>query len=161
MQKQEYINFTIDQEEYAIELVRVREVIKYKKIARLPDTGSFIQGVINLRGLIVPVLDLRAKLGLQLRPYTNFTVIVVLEISNKIKGIIIDTVPDVVLLSPQELQPPPSFKTLINKKYINGIGRKGSKLIIVLDTEQIFFNQQALNKIDFSQVEAFTKRPQK
>ncbi len=148
MQKQEYINFTIDQEEYAIELVWVKEVIEYKKITRLPNIGPFIKGVINLRGLIVPVVDLRAKFGLQSRPYTKFTVVIVLETLNKVFGIIVDTVPDVVLLSSKELQPPPSFKSLVNKKYIKRIGRTESRLIIILDTEYIFFDQEAPDRID-------------
>ncbi|MFH1674577.1 MAG: chemotaxis protein CheW [Pseudomonadota bacterium] len=143
MQQQEYITFTIDQEEYAIELVKVKEVTEYKKITRLPNAGLFIKGVINLRGLIVPVVDLRANFGLQSRPHTKFTVVIVLETLNKVFGIIVDTVPDVVLLSSKELQPPPSFKSLINKKYIKRIGRTKSRLIIILDTEHILFDQEA------------------
>lgn len=150
MQQQEYITFNLDEEEYAIELGRVKEVVNYKSITRLPNTAPFIKGVINLRGLIIPVVDLRAKFGLQLRPYTKFTIIIVLEVSKKAMGIIIDTVPDVVLLNPRELRPPPSFKTLINKKYISGIGHKDSRLIVVLDIEQIFLEQNVMEALDSS-----------
>lgn len=143
MEEKAYINFTIDQEEYAIELIKVKEVVRYKKILGLPNTDSFIRGVINLRGIIIPVVDLRAKFGMQPSPYTKFTVIIVLEISNKTTGLIIDTVPDVVLLSPKELQHPPTFKTLINEKYIKRIARKESRLIVILDTEQLLLAQGA------------------
>ncbi len=159
MQEQEYISFALDQEEYAIELVGVKEVMVYKEIRRLPNTEPFIKGVINLRGLIVPVVDLRAKFGLQLRPYTKFTIIVVLETLNKLLGIIVDTVPDVVLLGPKELQAPPSLKTLINKKYIKRIGQTESRLIVILDTEQIFFDQEASDVTDSSCPGLIRNRP--
>ena len=148
MKEEVYINFTLDQEEYAIELIKVKEVVRCKKILGLPNTDSFIRGVINLRGIIIPVVDLRAKFGMQPSAYTKFTVIIVLEISNKTMGLIIDTVPDVVLLSPNELQPPPTFKTLINEKYIKRIGRKESRLIVILDTEQLLLSQRMADSID-------------
>ena len=148
MEEKVYINFTLDQEEYAIELIKVKEVVRYKKILVLPNTDSFIRGVINLRGIIIPVVDLRAKFGMQPSAYTRFTVIIVLEISNKTMGLIIDTVPDVVLLGPRELQTPPTFKTLINEKYIKRIGRKESRLIVILDTEQLLLSQRMADSID-------------
>jgi purine-binding chemotaxis protein CheW len=80
---------------------------------------------------------------MQPSPYTKFTVIIVLEICNKTTGLIIDTVPDVVLLSPKELQHPPTFKTLINEKYIKRIARKESRLIVILDTEKLLLAQEA------------------
>ena len=158
MEKQVYISFTLDQEEYAIELIKVKEVVRYKKILELPNTDSFIRGVINLRGIIIPVVDLRAKFGMQPSPYTNFTVIIVLQISNKTMGLIIDTVPDVVLLGPEELQPPPTFKTLINEKYIKRIGRKASRLIVILDTEQLVLSQETSASIDSSYLESCESR---
>ena len=158
MEEQEYINFTIEQEEYAIELIKVKEVVRYKKILGLPNTDSFIKGVINLRGVIIPVVDLRAKFGMQSSPYTKFTVIIVLEISNKTMGLIIDTVPDVVLLSPKELQPPPAFKTLINEKYIKRIGRKESRLIVILDTDQLVFARGVSDSMGSSYLESCKSR---
>lgn len=158
MEEQVYISFTLDQEEYAIELIKVKEVVRYKKILGLPNTDSFIRGVVNLRGIIIPVVDLRAKFGMQPSPYTKFTVIIVLEISNKTMGLIIDAVPDVVLLSPKELQPPPTFKTLINEKYIKRIGRKESRLIVILDTEQLVLAQGTSDSIDPSYLESCKSR---
>jgi purine-binding chemotaxis protein CheW len=158
MDEQVYISFTLDQEEYAIELNKVKEVVRYKKILGLPNTDPCIRGVINLRGIIIPVIDLRAKFGMQPSPYTKFTVILVLEISNKTMGLIIDSVPDVVLLRPKELQPPPTFKSLINEKYIQRIGRKASRLIAILDTEQIVLTQEASDNIDPSYLESCKSR---
>ncbi|MFH1075601.1 MAG: chemotaxis protein CheW [Pseudomonadota bacterium] len=137
MFKQEYLCFALDSEEYAVELNSIKGVVHSSKITRVPNVDPFVKGVINLRGLMVPVVDLREKLGLTPKEYSKIAVIILIEGSGRIMGIIVDAIPDMVEISPEELQPPFYSQNLRGKEYIKILGRKESRLIIILDPDKI------------------------
>jgi len=143
----QYLTFTLDEEEYGIEILKVRELIGYQKLTKIPYTSSFIKGVINLRGTIIPVFDLRIKFNLKPKTYDKYTTIIVLEISGRVMGAIVDAVSDIIFLSSNDIQPTPSFPTAIRTEFITGIGKKDDRLIIILDIDKIF-SLEELEDID-------------
>jgi len=133
----QYLTFTLDQEEYGIEILKVREIIGHQKLTKIPYASGFVKGVINLRGTVIPVLDLRTKFSLETKIYDKLTAIIVLEISGRIMGTIVDSVSDIISLSQDEVQPTPSFPTTMRTEFIKGIGKKDGGLIILLDMDRI------------------------
>lgn len=143
----QYLTFILDQEEYGIEILKVREIIGYQKLTKIPYVSGFVKGIINLRGTIIPVLDLRTKFSLEAKIYDKLTAIIVLEISGRIMGTIVDSVSDITSLSQDEVQPTPSFPTTIRTELIKGIGKKDGGLIILLDMDRIL-SPQELEDVD-------------
>lgn len=138
----QFVTFKLENEEYGIEILRVHEIIGYQGFAKVPNVPRFIKGVLNLRGSVVPVIDMRLKFNMAEKAYDNFTVIVILEVQERIIGAIVDAVSDVVTLSPEELQNTPDFSSGVRTDFIKGMGRKDEKLIIVLDIERILGEQE-------------------
>ena len=135
--KDQYVTFTLDDEEYGVEVLKVQEIIGYQGFTRVPSVPSFVKGVINLRGLVVPIVDLRIKLSMQEKAYDNFTVILILEVRGKTIGAIVDAVSDVVNLKEDEVQATPDFASGVSVDFIAGMGRRGDKLIIMLDIDKV------------------------
>jgi purine-binding chemotaxis protein CheW len=132
----QFVTFSIDDEEFGIEITRVQEIIGYTKPTHIPNASEFVSGVINLRGVIIPVMDLRKKFHMPEKEYDKFTVIIVLEVSGKTMGIIVDAVSDVLSLNENDIQPPPEFSKF-KSEFINGMGKNGEKLVILLDIDKI------------------------
>lgn len=133
----QFVTFALGEEEFGIEVLKVQEIIGYQGLAKVPNVPAFVRGVINLRGLVVPVVDLRLKFNMDERDYDKFTVILILEVDERVVGVIVDSVSDVVNLSSDEIQETPDFSSGIKVDCISGMGRRGEKLIIMLDIDQV------------------------
>lgn len=137
----QYLTFQLAGEEYAINILRVREIIDFGTITRVPRTPQFIRGVINLRGSVVPVIDLAAKLGLSETAVTNRTCIVIVEANLEgdrvLMGIVTDEVSQVLDLRPQDIEPPPDFGTQVSIDYLIGIGKVDMKFVLILDIDRV------------------------
>jgi purine-binding chemotaxis protein CheW len=146
-----YLTFLIGKEEYGIQISKAREIIKMMDFTSIPNTQRFVKGVINLRGKIVPIIDLRLKLGLESITYTERTCIIIVDLlMNQIKrqfGVVVDTVSEVVNLQKSELEPPPQYGTLLDTGYLTGMGKVKEKVILLLDIEKVFHDEELVIKI--------------
>ena len=133
----QFVTFTLGDEEYGIAILKVQEIIGYPGFTKIPNMPSFVKGVINLRGSVVPVIDLRLKFAMQEREYDTYTVIAILEVEEKVIGVIVDAVSDVITLKEDEMQPTPDFSSGVKVEFISGMGRKGDTLIILLDIDRV------------------------
>jgi chemotaxis signal transduction protein len=137
----QYLTFSMADEECAVPVLRVREIIEYDTLTRVPSTPTWIRGVINLRGGVVPVVDLATKFGLPERPVTNRTCIVIVEIDvdeqRVLAGILADAVSRVVEIASAEIEPAPSFGTAIRVDYLLGMARSGKKFALLLDIDRV------------------------
>jgi purine-binding chemotaxis protein CheW len=144
----QYLTFTLDDEQYAIGVAKVREVLEHTKITKLPRTANFMKGIINLRGTGVPVIDLRLKFGLPETPITKDTSIIVMEVEgqdgNVIVGALADSVHEVVDIDDKAIEPAPRFGTRLAAEFIKGVGKKDDLFIIILDIDLIF-NAEEIN----------------
>jgi len=143
----QYVIFALQDQIYGVEIFKIKEVMSYRKVTPLPNMKGFIKGIINLRGLIIPVFDLKDKLHLPLSSYTPFHVIIVMEIAGRIMGIIADEISDVIELSPQDVQSTTNLPPGLKAQYIKGIGRQEQELIILLDMDHIL-SQEELETLD-------------
>lgn len=136
---QQYVIFAINEQVYGIEILKIKEVVSYRKITPLPNMVGFIKGIINLRGIVLPVFDLREKFGLSETTYTPFHIIVVMEISGRVMGVIVDEISDVVELIPEEVQATSNLPPDVQAEYIKGIGKKEKEheLIILLNVDRL------------------------
>ncbi|MBU4101196.1 MAG: chemotaxis protein CheW, partial [Proteobacteria bacterium] len=134
--------FSINQQPFGIEIFKVKEVLSYRKITPLPQMEGFIKGIINLRGAIIPVFDLREKFNLPIEEYTQFHVIIVVEISGRIMGIIVDDISDVLEILPEEFQTTGNLPPNIRREYLKGVGKKGDEMIILLDMNHLLSPQE-------------------
>jgi len=144
----QYITFFLDQEEYALELLKIKEIIAFRHLTRVPRMGGFIKGILNLRGVILPVFDPREKFGLPSRAYDSHTVIFIMELAGRLVGLIVDMASDVIDLAPEAIQPTPAFSTPIQSDYIQGIGSIEDHLVILLNADRLLDEQEiaALDK---------------
>ena len=138
----QYLTFTLGNEEYGLEILKVQEIKGYSLITRVPRSPEFVKGVLNLRGTIVPVIDLRARFGLERRDYDQFTVIIVVVVAGRAMGLIVDAVSDVLNLPQSEIAETPEFSNRVDTKFISGMGRAGDKLIILLDVEKLLSSDE-------------------
>lgn len=132
----QFVTFSIDEEEFGIEILKVQEIIGYIKPTHVPNMPDFVSGVINLRGVIIPVVDVRIKFNMPQKEYNKFTVIVVIEVATKIMGIIVDAVSDVLSLTDKDIQDAPEFSKF-KSEFLKGMGKIGEKLILILDIDKI------------------------
>ena len=133
----EYLTFALGEEEYGVEILKVQEIRGYDTVTRLPDAPDYIKGVINLRGTIVPVIDLRLKLRLDEARYDAFTVMIVLNVEDRVVGIVVDSVSDVIPLSAEQIRPTPEFGAAVDTRFISGIGTHDDRMLILLDIETL------------------------
>ncbi|NVM21929.1 MAG: purine-binding chemotaxis protein CheW [Desulfobacterales bacterium] len=133
----QYVIFSLDEEMYGIEILKIKEVVSYQKITPIPNTKGFVRGIINLRGVIVPVFDLREKFNLPQTTYNRFYIIIVMEISGRVMGVIVDEISDVMELFPEEVQDASNLPPGIRAEYIKAIGKKEDGLTILLDVDRL------------------------
>ncbi len=142
----QYLTFTLDGEQYAISVAKVREVLEYTKITKLPRTADFMKGIINLRGAGVPVIDLRLKFGLPETPITKDTSIIVMDVEggdgDVVVGALADAVHEVVDIEDADIEAAPRFGTRLAAEFIKGVGKKDELFIIILDIDLIFNAQE-------------------
>ena len=140
---QQFLTFALGQEEYGVEILKIQEIKGFSTITPLPNAPTFIKGVLNLRGTIVPIVDLRKKFSLPEVGYTKFTVIVVVQIQGKIMGFIVDAVSDVLNVAGADIQPTPDLYGQVDTSFINGLAKTGEKLVILLDIEKVLTASEA------------------
>ncbi len=133
----EYLTFTLGSEEYAIDILKVQEIRGYEKPTLIANAPSFIKGVINLRGIIVPIVDLRIKFNLGKVEYTPFTVVIILNVAGRVIGTVVDSVSDVISLSAGQIRPAPDFSGSFDTKYILGLSSIDNRMLIVTDIERL------------------------
>lgn len=138
----EYLTFTLGQEEYAIDILRVQEIRGYEPPTLIANAPAFIKGVINLRGIIVPIVDLRLKFNLAQVEYTPFTVVIILNVANRVVGVVVDSVSDVIRLNAAQVRPTPDFSASFDTKYIRGLATVEGRMLIVTDIEQLMVSRE-------------------
>lgn len=134
---QEYLVFTLGAEEYGIEILKVQEIRGYDRVTRIANTPAFIAGVTNLRGVIVPVIDLRIKFQLPSATIDDRTVTIVLNLNDRVVGIVVDGVSDVLSLKSEQIKPSPDFSTTLSTKYLLGLGTVEERMLILVDIEKL------------------------
>ncbi|MBT7592157.1 MAG: purine-binding chemotaxis protein CheW [Candidatus Scalindua sp.] len=132
-----YLTFVLGTEEYGIEILKVREIIGLMDITSVPQTPDYMKGVFNLRGKVIPVIDLRLKFAMSERDYTQETCTIVVEVDNALIGIVVDSVSEVVDISGKDIEVTPDFGKTIDTDFIMGLGKTKGKIIILLDIEQV------------------------
>ncbi len=133
----QYLTFSIGEEEYALSILKVKEIIGMKKITQIPNLPSYVKGVINLRGNIIHIIDIRERFKMEVKTYDKFTVIIIIETHEKTMGIIVDQVQDVVNIEKNNIQNIIDFEGNIDSEYIDGMAKVGEKLVVVLDVEKL------------------------
>jgi purine-binding chemotaxis protein CheW len=143
----QYVTFQLRNEIFGVSILKLNEIIAYQSCTTIPYVPTFIKGVLNLRGIVVPVIDLRERFGMESKPYDQFTVIMILDVSGRIMGLVVDAVSDVVTLNREDIRPRPHFSTGISTEFIHGMGIKDNKFIILLDVDKLLSDEE-LNVVD-------------
>lgn len=138
----EYLTFVLGTEQYGLEILKVQEIRGYDAVTQIANTPDFIKGVVNLRGKIVPIVDLRIKFNLGKVEYDEFTVVIILNLSGRIVGIVVDGVSDVMALKEDQLREVPSLVTSIDTKYIVGLATVEQHMLILVDIEKLMSSQE-------------------
>lgn len=137
----QYLTFGIDEEEYAVSILKVKEIIEMKKITKIPNLPEYIKGIINLRGNIIHIIDIREKFGMSVREYDKFNVIIIVEAAEKTLGIIVDQVKDVLSIDKNAIQPPIDFEGSIDNAYVEGMAKVGERLVVMVNIDKMLANQ--------------------
>jgi len=132
----EFLAFKLGREEYCIDILRVQEIRSYEEPTRMAHAPAFIKGVVNLRGVIVPIVDMRIKFNLEQVHYDTFTVVIVLTIGTQVVGMVVDGVSDVITLKPEQIRPVPELSSAVSSDHLLGIGSVGDRMLILLDIEK-------------------------
>ncbi|RXJ11336.1 chemotaxis protein CheW [Lelliottia nimipressuralis] len=134
---QEFLVFTLGDEEYGIDILKVQEIRGYDQVTRIANTPSFIKGVTNLRGVIVPIVDLRVKFSQGEVEYNDNTVVIVLNLGQRVVGIVVDGVSDVLSLTADQIRPAPEFAVTLSTEYLTGLGALGDRMLILVNIEKL------------------------
>jgi len=138
----EYLAFTLGSEEYGIDILKVQEIRGYEAVTRIANAPEFIKGVINLRGIIIPVVDMRIKFNLGTPTYDQFTVVIILNIGGRIMGMVVDSVSDVTTLTPEQIKPAPEMGTAFNSEYLMGLGTLDERMLILIDIDRLMSSSE-------------------
>lgn len=133
----QYLTFLLDEESYGLDLLAVQEIKGLNAITRMPNTAAHLRGVTNLRGQVIPILDLRTRFNLPDRAYDKWTVFVIVRVEHRIVGLVVDAVDDVVDIAPEAIQATPDLAAARGASFVHGIARSGDRLIALLDIERI------------------------
>jgi purine-binding chemotaxis protein CheW len=151
----QFLTFMLDGEEYGVDILRVQEIKGWDTVATIPNTPAYIKGVFNLRGTIVPIIDLRERFGLEKLEYGPTTVVIILkaqsETRTRIMGMVVDAVSDVYSLAADQIKPPPEFGSAIDTKFVKGLATVDEKLVVLLDMDLL------LNSGDLAIVDSLTQ----
>jgi len=138
----EYLAFTLGDEEYGVDILAVQEIRSYETVTKLANAPEFIKGVINLRGEIVPIVDIRIKFNLGNVVYNEFTVVIVLNVGGQVIGMVVDGVSDVIALTPDLIHAAPAFGSTPATRYITGLGTVDGRMIILVDIERLMSSDE-------------------
>ncbi len=133
----EFLSFTLGDEEYGIDIQKVQELRGYDAVTRIANAPQFIKGVVNLRGIIIPIVDMRIKFNIGEPTYDQFTVVIILNIAERVMGIVVDSVSDVITLSSEQVKPAPELGMTVDKNYLIGIGVVEERILILLDIDKL------------------------
>ena len=133
----EFLTFRLGGEEYGMDILKVQEIRGYDSITQIANAPEFIKGVVNLRGIIVPIIDMRIKFKLDQAEYDQFTVVIILNVAGRVMGIVVDGVSDVISLDMEQMRPTPEFGSVIDTEYIMGLGTVEERMLILVDIEKL------------------------
>jgi purine-binding chemotaxis protein CheW len=148
------ISFIVGDEEYGLDILRVKEVIRIREITRLPKAPSFVKGIINLRGDVIPIIDLRDKFGLEVQEYTTTTRVIVVDVEAKLVGMVVDAASQVVRIPADQIDPPPPIAGGLSTEYIRGVGKLDDRLVILLNIDRILTQEE---KVELRKMEKSIK----
>lgn len=137
-----YLTFPLGKEEYGLEIRNVTEIVGIQRITEVPDMPPFIRGVINLRGKVIPVMDVRARFNLEPREFDDHTCIIVVNLNGTAVGLVVDTVSEVMNIPLQQIDPPPSVKKGETSRYLQGLGKVGDSVKILLDIRKLLYDEE-------------------
>jgi purine-binding chemotaxis protein CheW len=138
----EFLTFRLGAEEYGIDILKVQEIRSYEAPTRIANSPAFIKGVVNLRGVIVPIVDLRLKLGCDSNDYNSFTVVIVLNVRGRVVGAVVDSVSDVLELSRDSIKPAPEMASAVDTSFITGISSVNDRMLILMDIEELMASSE-------------------
>ncbi len=141
-QEDKYLTFVLNKEDFGIEIRYVTEIIGIQNITEVPDMPLYVKGVINLRGKVIPVMDVRLRFGVEERPYDDRTCIIVINIDEQPVGLIVDRVLEVLDIQKSEIEPPPKMRKGKNNKFIQGMGKVGEQVKILLNANRLLFDEE-------------------
>ena len=135
------VTFSIGEEEFGVDILKVQEIIRTMEITKVPRAQDFVEGVINLRGKVIPIIDLRRRFGLSSKKHDKHTRIIVIEINNMIVGFVVDSVSEVLRIPAGTVEPPPPVVAGVESEYISGVGKLHDRLLILLDLDKLLSNE--------------------
>ena len=135
------VTFSIGEEEFGVNILKVQEIIRTMEIAKVPRAPDFVEGVINLRGKVIPIIDLRRRFGLAPKAHDKNTRIIVIEINNIIVGFVVDAVSEVLRIPASTVEPPPPVVAGVDSDYISGVGKVQDRLLIMLDLDKLLSSE--------------------
>ncbi len=138
----EYLTFTLGSEEYGIDILKVQEIRGYDTVTHIANAPEFIKGVINLRGVIVPIVDMRIKFKVGVPTYNEFTVVIIMNVLGRVIGMVVDGVSDVVALSGDQIKPAPEMGAALDTDYITGLGTLNEQMLILVDIEKLMSSEE-------------------
>ena len=136
-QANEFLTFTLGHEEYGVEILKVQEIRSYEAPTTIANAPPFLKGVVNLRGVIVPIVDMRIKFGLDKAEYNQFTVVIILNVAHRVVGMVVDSVSDVLQLTGEQIREAPQFGASLDAEYITGLGTVEERMLILIDIEKL------------------------
>ncbi|MDR1311190.1 MAG: chemotaxis protein CheW [Burkholderiaceae bacterium] len=145
----EYLAFNLGQEEYGIDILRVQEIRGYEEGTQLANAPAFLKGFLNWRDIIIPIIDMRIRMNLGEATYDNLTVVIVLSVANRIVGIVVDSVSDVMRLQPDQIKPAPTMGSMVDTRYLFGLATLENRLLILMDIDKWMSSpEMGLSEID-------------
>ena len=146
MAERQYVIFKLDKEEYGVDIMHVKEISEFKESTKVPSAPSFVDGIINYRGVITPIINLRRKFILSAKEVTTSTRIIIINLNNKQVGFLVDDASQVLTIDEKDIDPAPELITNIEDKYIDGIAKISERMVIILDLEKVL-NEEEKNKL--------------
>lgn len=138
----EFLVFSLGEEEYAVDILKVQEIRGYENVTRIANAPDFIKGVTNLRGVIVPIVDLRIKFHLDKVEYGGQTVVIVVNVEDRVVGIVVDGVSDVMTLSPDQIKPAPEFGVTLSSDFLSGLGSLDDRMLVIVDIDKLLTSDE-------------------
>jgi purine-binding chemotaxis protein CheW len=141
-ESREFLVFSLGDEEYAIDILKVQEIRGYENVTRIANAPDFIKGVTNLRGVIVPIVDLRIKFHLDKVEYGGQTVVIVVNVADRVVGIVVDGVSDVMTLTPDQIKPAPEFGVTLSSDFLSGLGSLDDRMLVLVDIDKLLTSEE-------------------
>jgi len=139
---QQFLTFLVQEQEYGLDLLTIKEIQAYTPVTAIPNVPSYVRGVMNLRGTVLPVVDLRMRFGLPVREYDKFTVVLIAMISGKMVGLLVDAISDVITVEAEQLRPAPDFGPAVDSRFIDSVFQTHDRLAVVLNLDKLLADQE-------------------